>query len=105
MYLGIDKKTFHWVDTEESLERVSQLLDSQIEFAVDLEVLNSLFRFIWIQNHSYRSFQGFVCLMQISTRNDDYIIDTLALRSKMHILNNSFTNPNIVKVSVQILSI
>lgn len=40
--------------------------------------------------------------MQISTRDEDFIIDTLELRSEMYILNESFTNPNIVKVSVPI---
>jgi len=36
--------------------------------------------------------------MQISTRDHDYLIDTLELRSEMHILNNSFTDPKILKV-------
>lgn len=37
--------------------------------------------------------------MQISTRNADYIIDTVELRSEMHLLNDPFTDPKIVKVS------
>nr|CAB3244000.1 exosome component 10-like [Phallusia mammillata] len=56
------------------------------EFAVDLE------------HHSYRTFQGITCLMQISTRTNDYIVDTLLLRSDLHILNEVFTDPAIVKV-------
>lgn len=36
--------------------------------------------------------------MQISTRQKDYIIDTLALREELHILNEVFTDPKIVKV-------
>lgn len=56
------------------------------EFAVDLE------------NHNYRSFQGFVCLMQISTRTDDYLIDTLELRHVLCKLNEVFVNPRILKV-------
>lgn len=36
--------------------------------------------------------------MQISTRREDFIVDTLALRQHMHLLNSSFSNPNIVKV-------
>lgn len=36
--------------------------------------------------------------MQISTRNSDYIIDTLELRDKMQVLNEIFTNPAVVKV-------
>lgn len=54
------------------------------------------------QHHSYRSFLGLTCLMQISTRTEDFIIDTLELRSDMNILNETFTDPAIVKVSCQI---
>ncbi|XP_075920156.1 exosome complex component 10-like isoform X3 [Petromyzon marinus] len=36
--------------------------------------------------------------MQISTREEDFIIDTLMLRDDLHILNEAFTNPKIVKV-------
>uniref|UniRef100_A0A8D0PA73 Exosome complex component 10 n=1 Tax=Sus scrofa TaxID=9823 RepID=A0A8D0PA73_PIG len=50
------------------------------------------------QHHSYRSFLGLTCLMQISTRTEDFIIDTLELRSDMYILNESLTDPAIVKV-------
>lgn len=39
--------------------------------------------------------------MQISTRTEDFIIDTLELRSDMNILNETFTDPAIVKVSCQ----
>ena len=43
--------------------------------------------------------------MQISTRNHDYLIDTLELRHELHILNDSFTNPNILKVQTKQLSL
>lgn len=36
--------------------------------------------------------------MQISTRHADYIVDTLALRSELWILNEVFSDPKIVKV-------
>lgn len=36
--------------------------------------------------------------MQISTRTKDYIIDTLSLREELHILNEVFTKPSIVKI-------
>lgn len=51
------------------------------------------------QHHSYRSFLGLTCLMQISTRDQDYIIDTLELRSELYLLNEVFTDPAIVKVT------
>lgn len=56
------------------------------ELAVDLE------------HHSHRSFSGFLCLMQISTRSEDFVVDTLALREELEDLNEVFTDPRIVKV-------
>ncbi|NP_998833.2 exosome component 10 [Xenopus tropicalis] len=70
----------------EDLVALNEKLLQCAEFAVDLE------------HHSYRSFLGLTCLMQISTRTEDYIIDVLELRSNMYILNESFTNPSIIKV-------
>lgn len=37
--------------------------------------------------------------MQISTRKDDYIVDALNLRHELHVLNEVFTDPAIVKVN------
>ncbi len=48
-----------------------QHLATAQEVAVDLE------------HHHYRSFQGFTCLMQLSTRQEDFIVDTLALRADL----------------------
>jgi len=62
-------------------------LKKATEIAVDLE------------HHDYRSYYGFVCLMQISTREKDWIIDTLELREELIALNEVFTNPSIIKVN------
>ncbi|CAL1281683.1 unnamed protein product [Larinioides sclopetarius] len=82
----LDETPLVIVKTEEQLKKMCDELSKVKEIAVDLE------------HHSYRSFQGFTCLMQISTRETDYIIDVLELRSEMFILNEVFTNPKIVKV-------
>ncbi|XP_050510392.1 exosome component 10 [Diabrotica virgifera virgifera] len=66
-------------------ELVETLLNCQ-EFAVDVE------------HHSYRTFMGITCLLQISTREKDYIIDALALRDKLWVLNEAFTKPTIIKI-------
>lgn len=86
LYEELEKTPYTFVETQEQLQELSQHLSAVSEFAVDLEA------------HSYRSFQGFCCLMQISTRDRDYLIDTLELRAELHILNDSFTNPSILKV-------
>ncbi|ODQ67848.1 hypothetical protein NADFUDRAFT_80988 [Nadsonia fulvescens var. elongata DSM 6958] len=56
------------------------------EIAVDLE------------HHDYRTFSGFVCLMQVSNRDEDWIVDTLELRTELEVLNQVFTDPKIIKV-------
>jgi exosome complex exonuclease RRP6 len=75
-----------WVDTVQELELMCKHLGEVTEMAVDLE------------HHDARSFIGFTCLMQISTRTQDFLVDTLALRSELHVLNHTFTNPKILKV-------
>jgi exosome complex exonuclease RRP6 len=85
-YRSFDETPFTWVNTEDGLDRMMEKLRSAREIAVDLE------------HHSYRTFQGFLCLMQISTREEDFIVDTLKLREELEGLNEVFTDPNIVKV-------
>ena len=113
---GLDETPCIFVDRPEQLVPLVNDLLIQDVIAIDLEVslkwmvwgrhLNHLFNIFYnnqsilLQHHSFRSFQGFTCLMQISTLTMDYLIDTLALRSQMHILNYVFTNPNTVKVSL-----
>lgn len=77
---------FVWVDTSALLSELLNKLRTVTEIAIDLE------------HHSYRTYAGFVCLMQISTRDCDYIVDTLKLRDELEDLNEVFTDPKIVKV-------
>ncbi|CAG8571093.1 7725_t:CDS:2 [Ambispora gerdemannii] len=86
MFGPIDTTTHIFISKEEELTALCAKLDTVQGIAVDLE------------HHDYRSFQGFTCLIQISTRDQDYILDAFTLRHAMHALNSSFTNPNIVKV-------
>lgn len=75
-----------WVDDLETLNQMLSQLKECTEIAVDLE------------HHDYRTYYGLVCLMQISSREQDWIVDTLALREELHILNEVFANPQITKV-------
>ena len=83
---SFEETPFTWVSTTEDFATMLDMLRDAQEIAVDLEY------------HNYRSFGGFVCLMQISTRAEDFVVDTLALREELEELNEVFTNPNIVKV-------
>lgn len=75
-----------WVDNTSLLDAMLGVLSSVTEIAVDLE------------HHDFRSYYGLTCLLQISTRDADFIVDTLALRDKLSILNEVFANPKVLKV-------
>lgn len=82
----IDRTYFKYIDAEKDLNELLEYLKTIEEFAVDLEY------------HAQRSFLGFTCLVQISSRDRDFIIDAIKLRSQMSILNEVFTDPKILKV-------
>lgn len=57
------------------------------EIAVDLE------------HHDTHSYIGLVSLMQISTRDKDWVVDTLKpWRDQLQVLNEVFADPEILKV-------
>ncbi|KAK8542898.1 hypothetical protein V6N12_015476 [Hibiscus sabdariffa] len=84
---SIESTPFKLVEEVKDLKELAAKLRSVDELAVDLE-----------HNH-YRSFQGLTCLMQISTRTEDFIVDTLKLW--IHIgpyLREIFKDPSKKKV-------
>ncbi|GAB4823405.1 hypothetical protein N2152v2_010451 [Parachlorella kessleri] len=84
---AFDATPFEFIDTLPALCAAAERLAAAQEIAVDLEA------------HSYRSFQGFCCLIQISTRAEDMIVDALALRSHLgEVLGPVFADPGVVKV-------
>nr|ACI16020.1 exosome subunit Rrp6P [Bodo saltans] len=85
-YLPLETTPLTFVETVEGLDALIAALSACREVAVDLE------------HHDFRSFQGITCLMQLSTRSEDYIVDVLRLRSHMHRLNRVFLDTNILKV-------
>ncbi|EHA8589139.1 protein RRP6-like 2 [Cocos nucifera] len=85
--LPIESTPFKLVDGVNELKELASKLRGVNEFAVDLE------------HNQYRSFQGLTCLMQISTRTEDFVIDTLKLR--IHVgpyLREIFKDPSKRKV-------
>lgn len=51
-----------------------------------------------VEHHSLRSFQGITCLLQISSREKDFLVDALTLRPHLHLFNKITSDPTIVKV-------
>ena len=81
-----DLRSFEYIDTVEGLDQVVE------EASIVLEIALSMCY------HSYRSFQGVTCLLSLSTRDKDFVIDTLVLHKEMQSLLGVFTNPLVVKV-------
>ena len=89
MYLPYESTTATYVDTPEAMIEMIAELKKAKEIAIDLE------------HHDARSFIGMVSLMQISTRDRDWIIDTLKpWRRRLECLNEVFADPNILKVGI-----
>nr|GME08732.1 protein RRP6-like 2 [Ipomoea batatas] len=83
----IESTPFKLVEQVKDLKELAAKLRKVDEFAVDLE------------HNQYRSFQGLTCLMQISTRSEDFVVDTLKLR--IHVgpyLREVFKDPTKKKV-------
>ncbi|KAJ2062702.1 exosome nuclease subunit [Coemansia sp. S146] len=81
-----DTTPFTFVDTPAALAAMLAHLAGTTEIAIDLE------------HHNFRSFQGFTCLIQLSSRTQDFVIDALALRDSLHQLNTVTADPQITKV-------
>ncbi|CAN1220237.1 Protein RRP6-like 3 [Linum perenne] len=78
--------SYVWIETESQLKELAELLSEERVFGVDTE------------QHSLRSFLGFTALIQIATRTEDYLVDTIALHDSMGVLGPVFADPNICKV-------
>ncbi|GAA5884176.1 hypothetical protein JCM16303_005955 [Sporobolomyces ruberrimus] len=90
---SFEKTPFSWVGTEEALEEMVNEIrevgkEGFKELAIDLE------------HHDFRSWSGFTCLIQLSTRKKDYVIDTIdpKVRDSLEVLNEFFTDPTWIKV-------
>ncbi|BAS82379.1 Os03g0157800 [Oryza sativa Japonica Group] len=83
----LEDTPFTLVEDKNGLADLAKKLKSVNEFAVDLE------------HNQYRSFQGLTCLMQISTRTEDFVVDTLKLRIYIGLyLKEHFKDPTKRKV-------
>ncbi|KAH7885166.1 hypothetical protein F5I97DRAFT_1937438 [Phlebopus sp. FC_14] len=61
----LKSRAFTLVTTPKSLLSFANKLSTATEIAIDLE------------HHSYRSYRGFLALMQVSTREEDFVVDLL----------------------------
>ncbi|GAA5885651.1 hypothetical protein JCM6882_007512 [Rhodosporidiobolus microsporus] len=90
---SFEKTPFEWVGDEKALARMVDEVravgnEGGKDLAIDLE------------HHDFRTWGGVTCLMQLSTRKKDYVIDVLdpSVRDNLDSLNEFFTDPEWVKV-------
>ncbi|KAI1120218.1 ribonuclease H-like domain-containing protein [Nemania abortiva] len=86
-YLPFESTTATFVNTFDGVLEMLEELKGATEIAIDTE------------HHDFRTYTGLLSLMQISTREKDWIVDTLQpWRHKLEVLNEVFADPNIIKV-------
>ncbi|OTB03181.1 hypothetical protein M426DRAFT_321976 [Hypoxylon sp. CI-4A] len=86
-YQPVETTSAIFVDTFEGVLDMLKELKAATEIAIDTE------------HHDYRTYSGLLSLMQISTRDKDWIVDTLQpWRRKLEVLNEVFADPKIIKV-------
>jgi exosome complex exonuclease RRP6 len=81
--------TATWIDTPESLQKLTRRLKTEDirEIALDVEA------------HSYRSFDGMTCLIQMTFSKENFLIDPFPLWKHLsQALGPILANPKIVKV-------
>ncbi|GAA5908673.1 hypothetical protein JCM5296_006007 [Sporobolomyces johnsonii] len=90
---SFEQTPFEWVGDEKALKRMMGEIrkvgeQGMKDLAIDLE------------HHDFRSWEGITCLIQLSTRKKDYVIDALdpGVRDGLEGLNEFFTDPNWIKV-------
>jgi exosome complex exonuclease RRP6 len=82
----ITRSDFVFVDTLEKLDEMVEAILASGEVAIDLE------------HHDVHSYRGFTCLIQLSTRTTDYVLDPFPLFNVFGSRMNKFTtDPRIKK--------
>lgn len=85
--LPLESTPYTFIATVEELESATTRLSGATRLALDIE------------HHSTHTYLGQTCLIQLSTGDQDYVIDAIALRSAIpFLLGPLLTSPRILKV-------
>ena len=94
LFLPLESTKATFVDTLEGVNLMLEELKAMKEIAIDLE------------HHDTHSYIGLTSLMQISTRDKDWIVDTLKpWREELQVLNEVFADPKILKVNERVIEV
>lgn len=89
IYRPLENTPLVWIRTTSELEEMIKEIKNDFncyEIAIDLE------------HHSQHSYRGITCLIQLSIRTKDFIIDPINIQDELFQLNEITANPRILKV-------
>ncbi|UKJ88911.2 hypothetical protein MACJ_002157 [Theileria orientalis] len=81
-----EKPEYKMVLTKDELQSMIDKIKKNTILSIDVE------------HHSRNTYRGFVCLIQLSTPYDNYIVDPFNMFTHLSILNRVTTDPRILKV-------
>jgi exosome complex exonuclease RRP6 len=84
-FKSVEETELVYVKDESTLRKMIEDIEAAGDVAIDLE------------HNDFRSYRGVTCLIQLSTREKDYIVDPFPLWDHLNILNRITANPAIRK--------
>mmetsp|Transcript_28590 Transcript_28590/g.37445 ORF Transcript_28590/g.37445 Transcript_28590/m.37445 type:complete len:839 (-) Transcript_28590:117-2633(-) len=85
-YPTLEDRGYELVETKEALKAMVAHLDTVNIFGFDIEF------------HTYRSYYGITCLIQISTLEKNFVVDTFAVWDHVALLRPPFADPQKIKI-------
>ncbi|EEA08035.1 exosome component 10, putative [Cryptosporidium muris RN66] len=102
MYIPLSNTPLIYIDDLDGLNSMIIDINNQLELqyseSSEYSSKDPFVLAIDLEHHSMQTFRGFVCLIQMSTRTCDYIIDPFPLFEELSRLNELTTNPRILKL-------
>jgi len=85
-FKSLEEMPYTLVDTKALLDEMMVKLRAEKEIALGT------------RRFTYRSFNGISCMIVLATRSEAYLVDTIALKEEVKVLNEIFTNSSVLKI-------
>ncbi|KAL8424906.1 hypothetical protein Efla_002856 [Eimeria flavescens] len=95
---AVGKMQFEFVSSVEGLKKVITLILDKFVRGEEETAKKYPAIGLDVEHHHHLSYRGLTCLVQLSTPENNFLLDALNLLQQMHLLNEVTTNCEIVKV-------
>ncbi|EAN31122.2 3'-5' exonuclease family protein [Theileria parva strain Muguga] len=97
---GVSLSTLSTRTDESSPDKIRyKIIDNEADFNSMLDKLKNIrVLSLDVEHHDTETYRGFICLVQLSTPEENYIIDPFKIFGKMNKLNRLTTDPKILKI-------